>query len=449
MPDSTLSAADYQYLRAFRELFPTRLLKRAVAVSGPDTRNRKLPRYLLLGILITWFIKPVVGLPAFVRLLLRCRDRAPADPSIYLARARLGWAPLRWLHEHVVQPLACRQRDPDAFYQGMRLLGIDGTTLTVADTAANVGSFQRAKNQHRASGYPLVRIVALCEVGTHALIDWVMRGYQRSEQDLAARLLLRVPAGTLLLADRNFHSFDLWQTAQQGGYELLIRVQKGPKLPINTVLPDGSYLSVVYPRRGKHKKQRAITVRVIRYGWIDEKGQRHEARLVTSLLDALAHPAAQLVELYHRRWEQELVFREIKGHLAGRQMHIRAEDPLGVCQEVEALLLGHYTLRWVMLQAARKAGVPAVTLSFTESLRVLEVRLIRIAGRPAKGKRSWSRWWGALLRQLGQEQLRPRGKRRCPRARKVTRSHWPTKKGQQEGTIPKLEIVPAATGLSP
>jgi hypothetical protein len=144
----------------------------------------------------------------------------------------------------------------------------------------------------------------------------------------------------------------------------------------------------------------------------------------------------------------ELVLKEIKGHLAGRPMHIRAKDPLRVCQEVEALLLGHYTLRWVMLQAARKAGVPAVTLSFTDSLRVLEVRLSRIPAR-SKGTNWRSRWWAELLREIGRQQLRPRGKRICPRVRKVTRSHWPAKKEQKEGTIPKLKIVRATANADP
>src|SRR5205085_5585015 len=177
-------------------------------------------------------------------------------------------------------------RDPDAFYRGRRLLAIDGTTFTLADTPANERTFGRPRNQHRAGGYPQARVVALCEVGTHALIDWVVRGYRRSEAQLARRLLRRVPAGALLLADRNFHAFTLWQGARAGGYQLLIRVQKGPKLQVLSALPDGSYLSAVRPRRGPDKKERAITVRVICYQWIDEQGRRHDARLVTSLLDA-------------------------------------------------------------------------------------------------------------------------------------------------------------------
>jgi hypothetical protein len=402
----------------------------------------------LLGLLVIWFIKAHLGLPAVYRWLLHADHCPLAEPSLYLARGRLGWAPLRWLREHVVAPPACPPQDPTAFYHGRRLLGIDGTTFTVADTPANARSFRRAKNQHCAGGYPLIRVVALCEVGTHALLDGVVRGYQRSEVDLARRLLRRVPAGSLLLADRNFHSFELWQMAQAGGYELLIRVQKGPKLPVEEVLAAGSYLSRVYPRRGKDKQGRALVVRVIHYQWTDERGTLHRARVVTSLLDAVAHPAAELVELYHRRWEQEVVFKEIKGQLAGRPMHIWAQDPLRVCQEVEALLLGHYTVRWVMLQAARAAGVAPVELSLQGSLRVLEVRLARIPTRAA-GAQRWRRWWEELLKALGRERLRPRRGRRCPRARKVTRSHWPTKKQQKEGTIPRLEVVPAAVGLSP
>ncbi len=450
MAHSSLTVSDHQFRRAFRALFPTRLLRRAVAAGGRPTRTRKLPRDRLLAVLLTWFLKADLGLPAVYRWLLHAEHCPLAEPSLYLARGRLGWAPLRWLRHHVVGPLAGPEQDPDAFYGGLRLLALDGTTLTVADTEANERSFGRARNQHRAGGYPQVRVVAVCEVGTHALIDWVVRGYRRSEIDLARRLLRRVPAGALLLADRNFHAFALWHGAQGGGYELLIRVQAGPTLPVEEVLSDGSYLSRVYPRRGPDKEGRALVVRVIRYQWADERGQVQQARLVTSLLDAQAHPAAALVALYHRRWEHELVFKEIKGQLAGRPMQIRAKDPVRVVQEVDALLLGHYTVRWVMLQAARQAGVAPAALSLQGSLRVLEVRLARIPARgAARATRWWPRWWEELLRAVGRERLRPRRARRCPRARKVTRSHWPAKKQQKEGTIPKLEVVPAAVGSSP
>jgi len=449
MTDSTLTVSDYQYLRAFRQLFPPRLLRRAVAARGRATRDRLLPLYLLLGLLITWFFKPQRGLALLVGWFLPASRRRPTESALYRARRRLGWAPLRWLRRHVVRPLACLASDASAFYQGWRLLALDGTTFTLADTPANARTFGRPRNQHGGGGYPLARVVALCEVGTHALLDWVVRGYHRSEVDLARRLLRRVPAGALLLADRNFHAFALWQGAQDGGYELLLRVQKGPKFPVHTPLGDGSYLSAVRPRRGKHKRQRALAVRVICYRWVDERGTAHDARLLTSLLDAARHPAAELVTLYHRRWELELVLGEIKAQLASRPVQVRASDPLRVVQELDGLLLGHYTLRWVMLQAARQAQVPAVELSLTGCLEVLHVRLARVPPRPGSGRGAWPRWWAELLQALGQQRLRPRRGRRCPRARKVTRSHWPLKKGQKEGKLPTLEVVPAAAAPAP
>jgi hypothetical protein len=449
MAHSTLTISDYQYLKAFRQLFPTRLLRRAVAARGCATRKRQLPLHLLLGLLITWFFKPTVSLVFLVGWFLPASRARPTESALYRARRRLGWKPLRWLRRHVLRPLAARTTDPDAFYQGLRLLALDGSTFTVADTPANERTFCRARNQHGGGGYPLARIVALCEVGTHALLDWVVRGYGRSEVDLARRLWRRLKAGILLLADRNFHGFPLWQGAKDGGFALLLRVQKGPKFPIHTVLEDGSYLSVVRPRRGKNKKRRALPVRVIRYRWTDEQGKVHESRLLTSLLDAVRHPAAAVVALDHRRWEQELVFAEIKAQLATRPMQIRASDPVRVCQEVEGLLLGHYTLRWLMLQASRRAQVPAVELSCQGSLEVLQVRLARIPRRPQGRSRSWERWWEELLQALGQQRLRPRTGRRYPRTRKVTRSHWPLKKGQKGGKVPTLEVVPAAAGPAP
>lgn len=307
MNHSTLGVSDFQYLRAFRELLPTRLLRQAVCeTSSVLRRHRILPCYLVLGSLVAWFFHAGAKLPFIAGWLCRRPADLPSDSALYQSRAGLGWAPIRWLCRHVLRPLADLARDPSAFYDGRRLLAIDGTTFTVADTPANERTFGRAHNQHGPSGYPLTRVVALCEVGTHTLIDWIARRFAVGEQTLAARLYGRVPAGSLLLGDRNFHCFGLWQAALDGGWDVLIRVQSGPKFVVDQILCDGSFLSWVYPRRGKRKKARAIRVRVITYTYTDEKGEVHTSRLLTSLLDAARHPASVLVDLYHRRWEQEI-----------------------------------------------------------------------------------------------------------------------------------------------
>lgn len=440
MTHSTLGVSDFQYTQAFRELIPDRLLKQAVAsTSRVHRRNRVLPAFLVLGSVVAWFFHAGAKLPFIVGWLCRRPQDLPSDSALYQARAKLGWAPIRWLCRRVLRPLADLALDSSAFYDGRRLLAIDGTTFTVADTPANERTFGRANNQHGGSGYPLMRLVALCEVGTHALIDWIARGFGVGEQTLTARLLSHVPAGSLLMGDRNFHCFGLWQAAHDGGWGLLIRVQSGPKFVIDQVLCDGSFLSWVYPRRGKRKKARAIRVRVITYTYTDEKGKVHTSRLLTSLLDAARHPAAVLVDLYHRRWEQEGVFREIKLALAGRVTQVRAQDPLRAMQEIDGLLLGHFVVRSVILQVAREKGISPVEISFTGTLRVLQTRL---AGMP-EGAAGRKRWWKEVKEAIGRQRLQKRRKRSCPRKKKVTRPAWPVKrKGDEERFIPTLVVVP-------
>lgn len=436
MSDSTLAVSDYQFLHAFRELFTPAILKAALARSGRVTRQRMLPLWLLLGLMVAWFWMPKEKLAWLIRWVRPSHKKRPSDSAIYQGRERLGWAPLRALRKFIVRALACPESVPTAFYHGRRLLGIDGTTFTCADTAANARCFGRAKNQHRSSGYPLIRAVALCELGTHALIDWIARGFHQGENRLARRLLRRVERGALLLMDRNFHSFDLWQAARAGGFDLLIRVQNGPKFPAEEVLPDGSYLSRVRPKHGK-QGQPGIVVRVIRYCRKDEGGEAHESRLLTSLLDAGSSPAQDAVSLYHSRWEEELAFAEVKKQLAERVTHIRASDPLRALAELDGLLLGHWVMRWVVARAARAAGVAPVSLSFVGVLRIWKERLSeRSVGR--------SGWWRAVLVELGTERLPKRRKRQCPRVRKTTLCHWPVKKAHhKQRPIPTLNVINA------
>jgi hypothetical protein len=339
-----------------------------------------------------------------------------------------------------VRLLADPQLDPTAFYHKRRLIGLDGTTFTCADTAANAACFRRAKNQHRDSGYPLIRVVALCELGTHALTDWIARGYHQSENRLARRLLRRVEPGSLVLMDRNFHSFDLWQAATARRFDLLIRVQNGPRFPVEQVLADGSYLSHVRPKHDK-RSQRGIVIRVVRYCWTEADGRVHESRVLTSLLDAQTFPASELVELYHKRWEEELAFGEVKKQLKQRVTHIRALDPVRALAELDGLLLGHWVVRWVMVRAARAAGVPPVALSFVGVVRILKTRL----SPDCAGRGGWRKWWCAVLVELGEQRCPKRRKRQCPRVRKTTRSHWPVKNQHHtEGILPALHVINAS-----
>jgi hypothetical protein len=94
-------------------------------------------------------------------------------------------------------------------------------------------------------------------------------------------------------------------------------------------------------------------------------------RLITSLLDIENFPAELLVREYHQRWEVENTIDELKIHLLGRKTHVRSQKSRELVQEVYGWLLGHWSVRMLMFQAATNAEVPPLRLSFTGTLRVI------------------------------------------------------------------------------
>src|SRR5262249_28351533 len=135
----------------------------------------------------------------------------PTKAALFKARARLGPGPLRALFGEVAVPLATEQTR-GAWYRGLRLMSIDGTCLDVADTPANDAGFGRpgSGRGEGAGAFPQARVVGLAECGTHALIAAAVGACASGETTLAHDLLGSIGAGMLVLADRNFYGFGLW-----------------------------------------------------------------------------------------------------------------------------------------------------------------------------------------------------------------------------------------------
>ena len=240
----------------------------------------------------------------------------PTSSALARARQRLGSKPLELLFDRRRGPLAAAGT-AGAFAFGRRLVAWDGTGLDVPDTPANAGAFGTVNG-----GGPQLRLLALIECGTHAVIDAAFDGFARvSEQALARRLLHALAPGMLLLADRNFPGYDLWGLAAATGADLAWRVKNNQVFTVLEILPDGSYLSVMPTpaenvRHGQARAQGRVLpgppaghrIRVIEYTVTigAATATRTELfRLVTTLLDPQQAPAAALAALYRQRWESE------------------------------------------------------------------------------------------------------------------------------------------------
>ena len=266
---------DYISLGVVAKFFPVEKVHAVLEQTGrASVRERDLPAHVV----VYYVIALALYMRSSYREVLRCLLEGVQwllDPStsikvagksgISQARTRLGAEPLQALYEAMVAPIA-ETRTKGAWYRQWRLVSLDGSTLDVADTKENEKAFGRPGASRGSSAFPKIRFVALLENGTHVLWAARMDKYSTDELTLAEDVVPALRKGMLCLADRFFPSHKLWQKAAATGADLLWRTRQNARLEIDQRLPDGSYLSRIYPSTSDRRNERkAIVVRVIDY----------------------------------------------------------------------------------------------------------------------------------------------------------------------------------------
>lgn len=356
---------------------------------------------------------------------LRHHEKSPARSSLCVARQRLGSEPVKELYRQVVKPMAT-EKTPGAFFHGMRLVGIDGTVYDVPDceTHQHLG---RASGGRGEGPFPQVRKVSLVELGTHIEFAFVYGGWKDAEKKLVKELWKSIPEDALLIEDRGFFSYESWSELHEK-HNLLIRVTNTMVFEPIEILSDGSYLTKIYPTPWDREKDRkGIVVRIIEYTIDDPQRTGHSEvhRLMTNLLDEKEIPAIEFVEVYHERWEHEIVYDEQKTHQdpcrAEKTTHLRSQTSDGLVQELYALSLGHFIIRAMMLEAAEAVEMDVDRLSFKGCYQILKTRLPECDARTTT---SFSEWYDAVLWEMQHEDIPVRRNRINPRVIKRKMSHW-------------------------
>lgn len=340
-----------------------------------ERRVRLVPARVTVYLLLAGALFAELGYrQVFDRLCAGAAGLVPARPSgsaLRQARQRLGAAPLKALFDLVRGPVATVAAQTR--WRGLLVVAVDGTLLPVPDTAANLTVFAKQRCNNGAGGYPQVRLAALVACGTRAVIGAVFGPATVGELEYAGRLVGDLRAGMLLLGDRNFAAAGLLNRMAATGADLLVRCKSGRKLPPVAHCGDGSFLT----RIG------ALTVRVIdaEISIVTSQGIRTgHYRLLTTLTDPVAHPARELMRLYHERWEIETAYAELKSTILGGRV-LRAHTPAGIEQELWALLVTYQALRTAMTDATDSvAGTDPDRAGFTIALSAARDQLILAAG---------------------------------------------------------------------
>jgi len=393
---------DYISVGVIAKAFPPGAIHSVLAkTKKASVRQRDLPAHVV----IYYVIALALYMRSSYREVLRCLLEGIQwlrDPSVNLkvagksgisqARTRLGWEPLKELHDQVIQPIA-GENTKGAWYRQWRLVSLDGSTFEVADEQANEDAFGRPAASRGTSAYPQIRFVCLIENGTHVLFGSQMESYRTGEVTLAKAVLPRLRKGMLCLADRNFFRFPLWEQAQATGAQLLwrVKVKLNKRLVCEKRLPDGSCLSRIYPSQQDWRhKSNGIVVRVIDYALDGLADAEPLYRLVTTILDPEKAPATELAALYHERWEIETALDELKTHLRGSKIVLRSKTPDLVRQEFYGFLMAHFAIRGLMHEAALKADEDPDRLSFIHAVRVVRRKLPTYNAIPPSGQESLS-----------------------------------------------------------
>lgn len=359
--------------------------------------------------------------------------------TISRARVRLCFTVLRTLFTKFVASLQPYEAD----FHGLVSLVFDGTSLTMPDTESNQAEFGKPKTGRGQAAFPQTRVMALMVRATRLIADVAFAPFQgkgSGERTLMMEILKRTKGINLLfMFDAGFYSFLLLHALQQQGHHFLMKISCSVHLhPVKGgIFSDGSYLALIKgkvedpaSRTSKRRKFRHMQflVRVIEF---QIPGFR-PVRLITNIMDKDI-TAKELACHYHKRWDIEIGYDEIKTHqcatLRGQcPTHLRSKRSDLVKQEIYAMFIVYNHIRMLMYKAATDNNHDPLEISFLDSSQWIIDAVSHMSEASSSTRENQITY---LLQLISESKIdRPRRPRVNPRVVKVKMSKFSLKKAK-------------------
>ena len=347
------------------------LIDSAFAATGKASiRRRKLPLDKALWVVIGMSLLADRSIMRVIEHLGLVIDGLVHSSAVTRARRRLGAEPVKWLFNRIAQLWGCHGEQK---WRGLSLYGLDGSHMRVDDSDVNHAHFGRPGGRAPA-GYPQLRLVALMNLTSRLLTGASVGPWTTGEVTLAKDLWGTLPDNSLTIIDRGFLSFAIILQMLSRGTQrhVLIRLKKNSKYELTKVLNDGSALALIRPSSALRKQHpeipKQLVVRLLAY----RHPRGEPGILMTSLLEPETYPAAEILVLYHKRWELEIAFDELKTHMLQRNESLRSRTVEGVYQEFWGILLVYNLVRREMAVVAEAKGLPPSRISFTGAFLLIQ-----------------------------------------------------------------------------
>ena len=358
------------------------------------------------------------------------------------ARRRLPIALLHRIWQRMAGRLATAAR-PDMLWEGLRVAVVDGTTVSMPDTAANQKVWPQPASQKPGCGFPIMKLVAVFALATGAVHAVVFGSMHVAEHALLQTLWSCLKADfDLLLGDRNFGSYANFCTLGRLGLHGVFRLHQGRRMDWRTGRRLGREDRLVVWRRPPtlHGPKRTpvpdtISVRVLRFRVRVPGFRTQTVALVTDLIDPVRFPPETLARLYLMRWRVELFFAHIK-----TRMHmdvLRCRSPQMILRELHMHLIAYNAIRSLMAEAASRSAVALDRISFKGACDTLRQYTPHLAA-TAHALPAYRRFVRSMLTALASDLVPLRPSRSEPRAvkRRPKNYHRLTKPRRKMGNLP-------------
>ena len=375
----------------FAEHLPVEWIQHCLTLSEHATvRRRRLPGDMVIWMVVAMAFFRNEPITDVVRRLNLSADGEAgmnllARSAVTQARQRVGAAPVEWLFHQTARTWGAERYHRDDWH-GLQLFAVDGAQFRTPDEPELREYYGSANTSgNRQSPYPVMRLVALMNLGSHVLLNAATAPFRRSEILLAQSMMASVPDNSVTLFDKLFYSADLLLTLNQQGNNRhwLLPARRNVVAETEENYGTGDRLLKLKVSPQARKKNPSLPeywyARAVTY---EVNGV--EKTVLTSL-PADRYRAKDVAELYHSRWEIEVGFRNLKSSLLDNALVLRSRKVELLEQEVWGMLLAYNLIRREATRAAEKHKRAPAEISFKFAFQFIATELIVLGNTSSPG----------------------------------------------------------------
>jgi Transposase DDE domain len=263
-----------------------------------------------------------------------------------------------------------------------RVVVADGTGVSMPDTPENQVVWPQISSQKPGCGFPTARICACFSLESGALLSYAIGNKKSSELPLFRQQRDTFKEGDIFLGDKGFcNYFDIADLEKRGVDSVVTLAHRAPGTATDCLKilgPDDLLITwqrPTYTAKAAYSKEewenlpKKLVLRQVKVKVTIPGFRTTGFHIITTLLDPVKYPAAELAELYFKRWNVELIFRDIKTTM-GMDI-LRCQTPEMIRKEILMHLIAYNCVRRLMYEAAEEANIEVSVVSFKGSLQAL------------------------------------------------------------------------------